>query len=385
MLLEAGAEIGGRVATRRIEGFACDRGFQVLPAADPTVRRELDLQALQVGRFHPGALVFRDGKQRVVADPLRMPSTVIGQVVAGLGSWRERLALARWTMALKRQRGEPQPCGMTTAEALQQRGLSGVFAQAFVRPWLAGITLDRSLQADIGATEAYLAAFARGPAVLPAGGMAAIPAQIAKDLPPAVIQCDTPVRAVEAQAVVLADGSRQAAAAVVVATAARPAAALLGRAEPATGAAVRAIHFAVPSPAPIKAPWLALDGDGPGPIASLVFPSRVTTGYSPAGWELATVAVLDGDAPDDPVPSVRARLQAWFGDQVAQWRVLAVDEIPHALPAQDPRSLSERPPLRTDHGCYRAGDAVSRPGIGAAMASGVAAAEALLADGVAAA
>ena len=62
VVLEAADRVGGRVATDTVEGFRIDRGFQVYNDAYPEGRRQLDLEALQLGRFEPGALVAEKGQ-----------------------------------------------------------------------------------------------------------------------------------------------------------------------------------------------------------------------------------------------------------------------------------------------------------------------------------
>ena len=69
-VLEADTKVGGRVATDRVDGFLCDRGFQVLNPAYPAVRRDVDLDALGLSRGRP---VFPVGvQQREALDPAGM-------------------------------------------------------------------------------------------------------------------------------------------------------------------------------------------------------------------------------------------------------------------------------------------------------------------------
>ncbi|MDF1504359.1 FAD-dependent oxidoreductase, partial [Roseisolibacter sp. H3M3-2] len=63
-VLEAGAEPGGRVRSRVVDGYVVDRGFQVLFTAYPTLRAALDLdgaggERLRLRRFAPAARVGR--------------------------------------------------------------------------------------------------------------------------------------------------------------------------------------------------------------------------------------------------------------------------------------------------------------------------------------
>jgi len=54
-VLEAGEAVGGRVRTDVVDGFRLDRGFQVFLTAYPEAARELDLRALDLCPFEPGA------------------------------------------------------------------------------------------------------------------------------------------------------------------------------------------------------------------------------------------------------------------------------------------------------------------------------------------
>ena len=62
VLLEASDGVGGRVRSDVVDGFICDRGFQVLLTSYPEIHRHLDLRALDLRAFEPGAIVWRDGK-----------------------------------------------------------------------------------------------------------------------------------------------------------------------------------------------------------------------------------------------------------------------------------------------------------------------------------
>lgn len=61
-LLEASDAPGGRVRTDTVDGFRIDRGFQVLLTEYPEVKAALDLTALDLKAFAPGAMVFGNGR-----------------------------------------------------------------------------------------------------------------------------------------------------------------------------------------------------------------------------------------------------------------------------------------------------------------------------------
>ena len=58
-VVEANEEIGGRVRTEIVDGFRCDRGFQLLNPAYPDARSQLDLSALDLQAFGRGIAVRR--------------------------------------------------------------------------------------------------------------------------------------------------------------------------------------------------------------------------------------------------------------------------------------------------------------------------------------
>jgi len=72
-VFEASDAIGGRVRTDILDGFLLDRGFQVYLDAYRDAGRFLDLAALDLRRFEPGALVWKRGKLWKVMDIFRRP------------------------------------------------------------------------------------------------------------------------------------------------------------------------------------------------------------------------------------------------------------------------------------------------------------------------
>ena len=68
-VLEASEGIGGRLRTDHVDGFLLDRGFQILLCAYPQVRARLDLEALELGLFEPGAVVRSGTGMHRLSDP----------------------------------------------------------------------------------------------------------------------------------------------------------------------------------------------------------------------------------------------------------------------------------------------------------------------------
>ena len=74
VVLEAGDGVGGRVRTDHVDGYLLDRGFQVMLTAYPEAHRQLDLDALRLRAFDPGALIHNGRSSSVIVDPFRSPT-----------------------------------------------------------------------------------------------------------------------------------------------------------------------------------------------------------------------------------------------------------------------------------------------------------------------
>mgnify|MGYP003343390801 FL=1 len=94
VVLEASDGPGGRVRSDNVDGFVLDRGFQVLLTAYPELPHHLDLDALDLCRFEPGAMVWRKGRGHVMGDPFRRPGTLPSTAFAPVGSPLDKIGRA---------------------------------------------------------------------------------------------------------------------------------------------------------------------------------------------------------------------------------------------------------------------------------------------------
>ena len=100
VVLEASDVVGGRVRTDVVNGFQCDRGFQVLNPAYPAVCRWVDVDALALQSFGAGVMVRRDDGLRVLADPFREPRLLPQTLRSGYLRPGEVAALGRWNLVV---------------------------------------------------------------------------------------------------------------------------------------------------------------------------------------------------------------------------------------------------------------------------------------------
>lgn len=338
-IIEASDAVGGRVRTDVVDGFLVDRGFQVLLTAYPELRRRCDLDALDLRAFAPGAMVWHEGSGHVVSDPLRDPRQLWSTITAPIGSIfdKARIGLLRHRVRSQHPVDLLRGPEMSTADALREAGFSETIIQRFFRPLVGGIQLDPDLSASRRGFDMIFRMLADGEAAVPAAGIGALPAQLARGLPEGSIELSIPVSSVApGQVTVPGPAGRSLnlkARAVVVATEGPVAADLLSL--PTVGSrSVGSVWFAAPT-APSNDRYIILDGSGQGPALNVAVMSAVAPSYAPVGQHLiaaATPGVVSATLEED----VRAQLRGWWGSQVDRWEVVASHRIAHGQPRLGP-------------------------------------------------
>jgi len=383
IVLEAADTVGGRMRTDVVDGFLCDRGFQVLNPAYPAVRRWVDLDELALQSFGAGVMVRRDDGLRVVADPVREPRLLARTLRSGYLRPVELAALSRWAArvlvdpgAVMRQRDT------TLAQSLDVAGVNGRLRREILNPFLAGVLVDSHGLSSANFAKLLVRMFALGRPGLPKQGMGALPEQLAAGLPS--VRLGMPVDALTAErgreTSVAAGGSTFRARAVVVATDPITAARLTPLPEPATKGLVT-WWFEAPQ-APSTLPLLAVDGRrsgarAPGPVWNAAVVTAAAPSYAPPGRHLVEATCLldrpDGDAPE---AEVLRHVGEIYGCRTAGWRTVIRHRIPLALPAMPP-PLQPRTPVSLGEGVFVCGDHRDTASIQGALVSGNRTAEAV--------
>jgi phytoene dehydrogenase-like protein len=383
VVVEAGDTVGGRVRTDVVDGFRCDRGFQVLNPAYPAVRRWVDLGALALQSFGAGVMVRRENGLRLIANPAREPRLIARTLSSGYLRPSELAALARWSarVLVDPQTVMRQP-DTTLAESLDAAGVVGRLRREVLDPFLAGVLVDSHGASSANFAKLLVRMFALGRPGLPRQGMGALPAQLAARLPQ--VRLGVPVEAVLAQGWpevgVVAGGSKILARAVVVATDPVTAARLTTLPEPATKGLVT-WWFEAPQ-APSTLPMLAVDGrrsgaTAPGPVWNTAVVSAAAPSYAPPGRHLVQATCLldrpDGDAPE---ADVLRHVSQIYGCSIAGWRTVIRHRIPLTLPVIPP-PLHPRLAVSLGDGVFVCGDHRDTASIQGALVSGNRTAEAV--------
>jgi phytoene dehydrogenase-like protein len=381
-VLEAADAVGGRVRTDVVDGFLLDRGFQVFLPGYPEARRVLHYDGLDLRPIYRGADVVQASKIQRLADPLHHLKDALQGLKQDLWTWQDAwrlLLLRKETFGLRQV---PQNVkAEDTEHYLRGLGFSDGFIDGFFRPFFGGIFLEKDLRSSAALFRFLFAMFDRGGAALPAGGMGAIPAQLASRLPAGSVQLGRAVKRVEPGLVTLADGEQIKGRAVVLASSEMACHEMLPealRGNKPRARAVTCLYFAAYKK-PSEEAILLLDGVGRGPVNNACVLSNVVPEYAPAGQHLISTTVLGLPSGEDLEGEVRAQLLNWFGRQVGDWRLLRTYRIHEAQPEERQLRAGQREvSLRLAPGLWRAGDYCEDASINGALLSGRKVAEELL-------
>jgi len=386
--------VGGRVRSRQRKGCTLDYGFQVLFTAYPAVRRELDLDALDLRPFKPGAVIARPGKRSVLSDPLGDPTATIESLTNSEVSFTDKLRTLglRQDLSTRDYEALLSRPDASIREFLREWGFSERYLSNFIAPFYGGITLDRSLGTSKRVFEYTFKALSDGQSALPAGGMGEITRQLAARAEDAgaTIETDhavTELRPKRRHAVVVTDEDRRAVDAVIVATPPQVAARLTGNDDiPTEGIGCVTQYYRLPGgPALETGKRILLNAGGTEP--NTVVPiSEVAPEYASGDDLVLNATFLDEDLFDTPsdelVDHTREALESWYPERsFEKLETLATDRIPFAQFAQPPGVHDSLPDVR-DGGprTYLAGEYTEWSSIQGAMKSGREAAEAVVED-----
>ncbi len=323
------------------------------------------------------------GRVSAVHDPRRHPAGLVEALRFPLGGVKDKAAVARWVVRLT-SAGDLKGPDSGWAEALDEAGVHGELRRAVIEPFLAGVLGEADGTTSRRFVDLVVRSFLRGTPGLPAGGVQALPDLLAASLP-----ADSVVLGTEVRHLGLAPRSLVAettaggvtAQAIVVATDAGAAGHLVPGLPVPESHALSAFWYVTPSsPAPAsREKLLHLDGDRSGPVVNTAVVSAVAPSYVPAGDRrgLVSALLLGRDTSAQTEARVRAQLGRVYGADTSEWELIAVHDVPHALPVLEPPFDGPRP-VEVGDGIFATGDHRENPSQQGALVAGRRAADAVL-------
>jgi phytoene dehydrogenase-like protein len=355
-VIESSDRAGGRVASDVIDGFICDRGFQLINAQYPALQelnviRELDfIEAPRVIEVSLG------DRRHVIGDPRQVPWTALNTAT---GTIPEKIALLRFIAS------RPKP-GESIGQALRN---TGTCYERVLRPFLQGVFLTDPDNVDALYGHSIIKSFVSGRPGVPRRGVGELSKALVKRM--SNIVYETRVDGIEQRSVHTNNGTYTANK-ILIATDATTATQLLGLTEvPRMAGCITWYHADAVNPS--GSGRLVVDGQRRGPIINSVVMSDISSSYAPANQHLiSTTTDLNVTESD-----VRRHLAILWGVDTYAWQFIAKYEIPAALPIHNVgRALSQSMKMSDHH--FVAGDHRAVPSQQGALFSGRLAAQLIL-------
>lgn len=380
LLLEAEDRVGGKLKTDWVQGFGCDRGFQVLFTAYPAVERFVSLGKLNPKPFIPGALVW-DGDQLHSIRQDRPFATAVN----GLFGMKDKLLVLQLNQELESTELDEiySMPDITAGEFLSAFGFSTDFIRYFARPFFGSIFLDKDLGVSARQFAFVWKMLNQGQTVLPSQGIEAIPRAMAEPLFDDNIRTNHVVTAVTGElgdfSVRTESGESLGASYVVLACDIDRTNVLLSRSEPVKHRASTCLYFEADT-AITPDPIICLNATE-GLVSTVVPVSVVSPELAPNGKHLVSVTMI-GDHDRAPVELAHICLMEiapWFPHAaVRNWRHIRTCQITKAQLAQEPGSFRSTSSVTTQPGVVLAGEYFADSSINGAIHSGMDAAAAIV-------
>jgi len=347
---------GGRVTSDIIDGFICDRGFQLVNANYPALQ-DLDvIKEIDFIRAPRVVEVALGNDRRALGDPRVAPWTVLDKAT---GTIPEKLSLLRFLV------GTPKE-NQSVEDVLKTSG--SVYVRA-LRPFLQGVFLTDPKNVDARYGQSIIKSFVTGAIGVPRKGVAELSKALASRV--RSITYGVQVDSLEGKVIKTSAGDYDSAT-VIVATDATTATQLLGLPEvPRMAGCITWYHAVANNPSGNGR--LIVDGQNRGPIINSIVMSDISSSYAPLGQHLVSTTTDLGATESD----VRRHLSIMWGMITHDWQLIAKYEIPAALPIQNVgRALTQN--IKVSENVFVVGDHRAVPSQQGALFSGRLAAELIL-------
>jgi phytoene dehydrogenase-like protein len=355
-VIESSDRAGGRVASDVIDGFICDRGFQLINARYPALQELNILQELDFIEAPRVIEVSLGDRRHVIGDPRQVPWTALDKAT---GTIVEKIALLRFITG-KAKAGE------SIGQILRN---TGTCYERVLRPFLQGVFLTDPDSVDALYGHSIIKSFVNGRPGVPRNGVGELSKALANRV--SNIVYNTRVDGIEKTSVHTNNGTYSANK-ILIATDATTATQLLGLTEvPRMAGCITWYHAVAQNPSGNGR--LVVDGQKRGPIINSVVMSDISSNYAPLNQNLVSTTTDLNVTESD----VRRHLAIVWGTSTHEWVFIAKYEIPAALPIHNVgRVLSQSMKISDQH--FVAGDHRTVPSQQGALFSGRLAAQLIL-------
>jgi len=370
VVLEATDRAGGRVKTDLIDGFQLDHGFQVLLSSYPEAQKYLDFKALELQELRSGAVIFKNGKQQVIGDPLRDISVLFSTLFSGVGNLLDKIKILQLSLRLQKKSIDAifSSQEISTKEYLQEFGFSSQMIAQFFSPFFTGIFLENKLTTSSRMFEFVFKMFGEGLAVIPKGGMEEISKQLVAKLSNTTFQFNTKVRSVSDEEIILNTGEKLASTATIIAT---DASKLVNNAPPKnlSWKSCQTLYFTA-NKRVIEKPMIGLVSEEDSLINNIFYHTSVQT-ITPFTQELLSVTVVKQHQLSEKELVTKILMQLKVECQIDDLTFLAIYHIKNALPDLKDVKYEVLPSeTQLSSGIFLAGDLQLNGSLNAAMISG---------------
>lgn len=347
-VVEASDRAGGRVASDVVDGFICDRGFQLINSKYPALKALDVIKEIDFIEAPRAIEVALDDDRYSLSDPRQSPFSALNRKT---GSIPEKLSLLQYLIS-------SPTSGRSVGDELRRTGTT---YDRVLRPFLHGVFLTDPDHVDAVYGHSIVKSFVNGRPGVPSYGVGQLSNALAARIN--TIEYNTSVNRIEGKIVHTSSGE-YVADKIVVATDATTAAQLLDLSEVAQMVGcITWYHSTTNNPSGTGR--LVVDGQRRGPVINTVVISDISTKYAPQGKHLIStttdLSVTESE--------VRRHLSMMWQANTHDWDLIAKYEIPAALPVQGVgRALSQ--PMKISENVYIAGDHRTVPSQQGALFSG---------------
>ena len=348
-ILESSDRPGGRVTSDDIDGYICDRGFQLINANYPEIQRLGLTNEIDFVSAASVVEIVRNENRIRIGDPR---SAFLSVFNGETGSVLEKIRLLKYLLISK-------PAS-SVGEELKGRGLGKTYERV-LRPFLTGVFLSDPLLVSSEYGRTAIKHFVTGNSGLPKNGVRAFSEALASRI--SDIKYGVQVNSIKNNVVKTSLGKFEANA-IIVATDATTAAQLLDLTDvPQLVGCTTWYHSAKISPTSSKS--LIVDSQNRGPVVNTLVISNMMPSYAPAGKNLiSSTSILPATESE-----IRRHLALLYGTDTRNWKLIAKYELPSALPlAGLETKLASGAHVKDS--IYIAGDYKSAPSQNGALLSG---------------